>query len=83
MPCFYSIGKDSTTMIHLARKAFFGKFTKVKSVEKWQKPDLFTAGAGESIGITTDDELFVERGEVISRRDNAPIRTREIKASIF
>ncbi|MBC8019519.1 MAG: sulfate adenylyltransferase, partial [Verrucomicrobia bacterium] len=21
----YSIGKDSTTMIHLARKAFFGK----------------------------------------------------------
>jgi sulfate adenylyltransferase subunit 1 len=60
-----------------------GKITKVKSVEKWQKPDLFSAGAGESIGITTEDELFVERGEVIARRDNAPVKTREIKASIF
>lgn len=60
-----------------------GKITKVKSVEKWLKPDLFSAGAGESIGITTADELFVERGEVIARRDNAPVKTREIKASIF
>src|SRR5512139_3277373 len=60
-----------------------GKITKVKSVEKWQQPDLRAAGAGESIGITTEDELFVERGEVIARRDNAPVRTREVKASIF
>jgi len=60
-----------------------GKITRVKSVEKWQEPDLFSAGAGESIGITTEDELFVERGEVIARRDNAPVKTREIKASIF
>lgn len=60
-----------------------GKITRVKSVEKWQQPDLRAAGAGESIGITTEDELFVERGEVIARRDNAPVRTREIKASIF
>lgn len=60
-----------------------GKITRVKSVEKWQKPDLFSAGAGESVGITTEDELFVERGEVIARRDNAPVKTREILASIF
>ncbi len=60
-----------------------GKITKIKSVEKWRTPDLPSAGAGESIGITTRDELFVERGEVIARRDNAPVRTREIRASIF
>jgi bifunctional enzyme CysN/CysC/sulfate adenylyltransferase subunit 1 len=59
------------------------KITRIKSVEKWRKPDLFSAGAGESIGITTEDELFVERGEVVARRNNAPVKTREIKASIF
>ncbi len=60
-----------------------GKITRVKSVEKWLEPDLFSAAAGESIGITTVDELFVERGEVVSRRDNPPVKTREIRASIF
>jgi len=30
-----------------------GKITKVKTVEKWHMPDLYSAGAGESIGITT------------------------------
>jgi bifunctional enzyme CysN/CysC/sulfate adenylyltransferase subunit 1 len=60
-----------------------GKITRVKSIEKWQKPDLFSAGAGECVGVTTVDELFVERGEVIARRDNAPVKTGEIRASIF
>jgi bifunctional enzyme CysN/CysC/sulfate adenylyltransferase subunit 1 len=60
-----------------------GKITRVKSVEKWEKPDLSSAAAGESIGITTEDELFVERGEIVSRRDNTPVRTREVRASIF
>ncbi|MDA8126255.1 MAG: GTP-binding protein [Deltaproteobacteria bacterium] len=60
-----------------------GKTTRIKSVEKWQQPDLASASAGECIGVTTEDELFVERGEVISHRDNAPVRTRELRASIF
>lgn len=60
-----------------------GKITKVKTVEKWQQPDLEQAGAGECVGVTTADELFVERGEVIARRAHQPVKTRELKASIF
>jgi bifunctional enzyme CysN/CysC/sulfate adenylyltransferase subunit 1 len=60
-----------------------GKITRIKSVEKWKQPDMGSAGAGECIGITTEDELFVERGEVVARRANAPVKTREIRASIF
>ncbi len=60
-----------------------GKITRVRSIEKWQQNDLASAGAGECIGITTEDELFVERGEVISRRRRAPVKAREIRASIF
>ncbi|BEH10296.1 MULTISPECIES: sulfate adenylyltransferase subunit 1 [Geobacter] len=60
-----------------------GKVTRVKSVEKWREPGLERAGAGECVGITTEDELFVERGEIIARLQQAPIRTREFRASIF
>ncbi len=41
-----------------------GKKTVVKSVEKWNE-DKKNAGAGESIGVTLQDPLFIERGEVI------------------
>ncbi|TWJ19085.1 sulfate adenylyltransferase subunit 1 [Geobacter argillaceus] len=60
-----------------------GKITRIKSVEQWQQPDLAAAGAGACIGVTTEDELFVERGEVIAHRRNAPVRTKELRASIF
>ncbi len=79
-------GRIETGEIRVGDEVIFlpsGKITRIKSVEKWQKPDLFSAGAGECIGITTEDELFVERGEIIARRDNAPVKTKEAKASIF
>ena len=80
------VGRVETGEIRKGEEVIFlpsGKITRVKTVEKWREPGLFSAGAGESIGITTEDELFVERGEIVSRRTNAPVRTREIKASIF
>lgn len=60
-----------------------GKMTRIKSIEKWRQPDLPAASAGECIGVTTEDEIFMERGEVISHCDNSPVRTRELKASVF
>lgn len=80
------VGRVETGEIRRGDEVIFlpsGKITRVKSVEKWQAPDLEKAGAGECIGITTEDELFVERGEIIARRANAPVRTRELRASIF
>ncbi len=60
-----------------------GKRTRIATVEKWGKPDLATAGSGECVGVTTVDELFVERGEVIALADRLPVRAREIRASVF
>ena len=80
------VGRVETGEIRAGDEVIFlpsGKITRVKTVEKWQHSDLVSAVAGESIGITTDDELFVERGEVVARRTNAPVKTRELKASIF
>jgi bifunctional enzyme CysN/CysC/sulfate adenylyltransferase subunit 1 len=60
-----------------------GKRTRVATVEKWRQPSLSSAGAAECVGVTTEDELFVERGEVISYADRTPVRAREIRASVF
>jgi len=60
-----------------------GRRTTVKSIEKWQQPGLEQAVAGECIGLTFHDDLYVERGEVLARTDNLPTAAQEISASVF
>ena len=61
-----------------------GSRTKVKSIERWQSPkEETTAIAGESIGITLEDPLFVERGAVVSHLQNAPHVGTIFVASLF
>jgi bifunctional enzyme CysN/CysC len=57
---------------------------KVKSIESWlEKDKKESATAGESVGITLEDQLFVERGHVISHATHAPLLTRFIQGRIF
>lgn len=61
-----------------------GKVAKVKSVESWpQTPLLARQGAGRSVGITLDRELFLERGDVIAHSHATPRDTRRLHARIF
>jgi bifunctional enzyme CysN/CysC/sulfate adenylyltransferase subunit 1 len=60
-----------------------GRRTRVRSVEKWRQPDLAVAAAGESVGLTFADEIFVERGEVLAPVDAPPCAARELRASVF
>jgi bifunctional enzyme CysN/CysC len=39
--------------------------------------------AGESVGITLDDQIFIERGEVASRADNLPILTNVFRGRLI
>jgi len=58
------------------------KKTKVKSIEKWG--DSFDeAYEGECVGITTQNPLFVERGEISAIESAPPKITQEFKAHIF
>jgi bifunctional enzyme CysN/CysC len=60
------------------------KVAKIKSVESWPlTPVKGRQGAGRSVGITLDRELFIERGDVIAHADTAPRDTRRIHARIF
>jgi sulfate adenylyltransferase subunit 1 len=61
-----------------------GKSSRVRSVEKWGLPSLPLASAGECVGITLAEELFVERGEVMGTADDDPPRgVQELSASLF
>ena len=42
-----------------------GKTGTVKMIEKWSAPVQTSALAGESIGVTLTDQIFVERGEMV------------------
>jgi bifunctional enzyme CysN/CysC len=61
-----------------------GKIAKIRSVESWPlTPVAGRLGAGRSVGITLDRELFVERGDVIAHTAAAPRDTRRLRARIF
>ena len=57
---------------------------KVSSIEEWGANVLPTiASAGQSVGITLTDQIFVERGHIASHKENAPILTNLFRARIF
>ena len=59
-----------------------GHVTSVLSIEKFLK-DTDTAIAGECIGLTTADPVFIERGNVLCLPGTEPILTDKISANIF
>ena len=57
---------------------------KVKSLEGWNKESpISLAEAGEPVGITLEDQVFVERGELISHLARAPMETNVFRALLF
>jgi len=59
-----------------------GQTTKVGSVEKYLE-ETDRAAAGECIGMTTSDSVFLERGNVVCLADDEPAITDRIAAKIF
>ena len=61
-----------------------GKFTKIKSIEGWKvKGPLKEAAAGESVGITLEDEFFNKRGEIISHKEESPLGSNLLEVNVF
>ncbi len=60
-----------------------GKSAKVASIESWAAAPQIAAGAGQSVAITLDDELFIERGMVASHAERQPHLTHEALLRLF
>jgi len=63
-----------------------GKRAVVRSIEAWPGNDVSKArqaGAGQSVGIMLDRELFIARGDVIAQAERQASSGRRLKARIF
>jgi len=59
------------------------KASKVQSIEEWDGAGDAEALAGDSIGITLSEQIFVERGYVASHQTDTPIEANRIHADVF
>lgn len=79
-------GRVESGTLKVGDRLFFwpsGKSSVVNTIERWNASSGLSASAGESIGITLTEQIFVERGQVASHERNAPAITREFKANLF
>ena len=55
----------------------------VSSIERWNSKENGPAIAGDSVGITLREQIFVERGYVASHDKDAPVETNRFHADLF
>jgi bifunctional enzyme CysN/CysC len=61
----------------------YNKISTVRSIERWSAPPRDYAIAGESIGVTLTEQIFVERGAVAALESAPPYELTRFKARIF
>ena len=79
-------GRVESGSIKVGDKLIFApsnKTSTVKTIERWQAPPRDSAGAGESIGITLTEQIFVERGAVAALESAPPYELTKFKARLF
>ena len=56
----------------------------VQTIEAFNiEPSPTEARAGQSVGVTLDEQIFIERGEIASRRDDIPLVSSTLRANLF
>ena len=79
-------GRVESGTIKVGDRLIFGPRNKegvVKTIERWSAPATDSAQAGQSVGITLTEQIFVERGHVGSHVQHAPIVGTEFHANLF
>ena len=60
------------------------KRANIRTVEAFNiDPVLTSAEAGQSVGITLDEQIFVERGEIATHQEQLPLVSTAFKANLF
>ncbi|MEY2428052.1 MAG: bifunctional enzyme CysN/CysC [Verrucomicrobiota bacterium] len=79
-------GRVESGSIKVGDKLVFAptnKSSSVKTIERWNAPAGDTALAGESIGITLTEQIFVARGAVAALETAPPFELTRFKARLF
>jgi bifunctional enzyme CysN/CysC len=79
-------GRVESGAIRVGDKLIFSptnKTSTVKTIERWNASSSDVATAGESIGITLSEQIFVTRGAVAALESSAPYELSSFKARLF
>src|SRR5438445_10617158 len=80
------VGRPVTRTMQVGVQLVFSAANKssiVAIIERWKAPANGPALAGDSIGITLSEQIFVERGYVASHQNETPIETNRFHADLF
>ncbi|WP_425450466.1 adenylyl-sulfate kinase [Virgifigura deserti] len=81
------VGRVESGRLSVGDKLLFSpsnKTARIASIESWNSPaPVLEAHAGQSIGITLDDQLFLERGEIASLEQDPPVETNVFRGRLF
>ncbi len=79
-------GRIETGTLRVGDQLVFSPANKssvVATIERWNAPPNSPAVAGDSVGITLSEQIFVERGYVASHENETPIETNRFHADLF
>ncbi len=79
-------GRVDSGIINVGDRLVFApskKTSVVKTIERWSATASDTASAGESIGITLTEQIFVERGAIAALESAPPYELSRFKARLF
>ena len=79
-------GRVESGTLRVGDKILFSprnKVSTVKSIENWPHGSREVASAGESVGVTLTEQIFVERGQIGSSEQDAPIEADVFNAKFF
>ncbi|HEY5911994.1 MAG TPA: adenylyl-sulfate kinase [Verrucomicrobiae bacterium] len=79
-------GRVESGTIKVGDKLVFSptnKTSTVKSIERWHAPPGTSASAGESVGITLSEQIFVARGAIAAPETAPPFELSSFKARLF
>jgi bifunctional enzyme CysN/CysC len=79
-------GRIETGTLRVGDQLVFSPANKssvVATIERWNEPENGPAVAGDSVGITLSEQIFVERGYVASRENETPIEANRFHADLF
>ncbi len=61
-----------------------GRTAKILTIESWNETGKRTSAvAGQSVGITLDQQIFIERGHIAARAEARPVETHTIRVNLF
>lgn len=79
-------GKVTSGSIKIGEEIIFrpsGKNGIIKSFETWNRDPIKKISAGDSVGITLVDQIFIERGEICTRPSEPIKKAKTIRANLI